>query len=51
MSKKLAAFPKSLHAGRKIRVAGKDWIVKDAYSERLFGSEKVFRTVTLVLFE
>lgn len=51
MGKKLTGMPKALHAGRTVKLAGKTWIVQEAYSERLFGSEKTFRTVRLVLTE
>lgn len=49
--KKLTGMPKALYAGRTVKLAGKTWIVQEAYSERPFGSEKIFRTVRLVLTE
>jgi hypothetical protein len=49
MGKKITGMPKALYAGRTVKLAGKTWVVQEAYSERLFGSEKIFRTVCLVL--
>jgi hypothetical protein len=51
MPKKLTAFPKMLHAGRTVRLAGKIWTVQEAYSQRNHGSDKIYRTLLLVLTE
>lgn len=51
MPKRLSALPKSLHAGRTVRLGGKTWTVQEAYSERVYGSDKIFRTLRLVLTE
>lgn len=51
MPKKLSALPKTLHAGRTVRLAGKDWTVREAYSHRDHGSDKISRTLLLTLTE
>jgi hypothetical protein len=40
MPKRLTSFPKALHVGRSVRLAGKLWTVRDAYSQRDYGSDK-----------
>lgn len=51
MAKKITSFPKTLHAGRTVRLGGKDWTVREAYSQRDYGSDKISRTLLLVITE
>lgn len=51
MAKKLTTLPKALHAGRTVRLAGKVWTVREAYSQRDYGSDKISRTLLLVITE